>query len=276
MILVNGEARSTIGATDRGLFYGDGVFRTFSARNGRPLHWKRHYAKLAHDCAALALAAPDADDLESEVTRACESRPACAVKIIVTRGSGSRGYAYDVESAGTRVVIADAAPDYPRSYSEEGVRVVRCTLRLATQPRLAGIKHLNRLENVLARAEWSGAEIAEGLLPDAEGHVVGGTMTNLFVVRDGELLTPRLDRCGVAGVTRDRIIDAAASEGVPCRTAELSWDAVVTAEEVFLVNSLAGVWPVRAVEGDARTRAPGPVTRRLQGALAREDDAQTN
>lgn len=207
---------------------------------------------------------------------ACESRPACTVKIIVTRGAGRRGYAYDAGSAATRVVIADTPPRYPRSYSEQGISVVLCRLRLGVQPRLAGIKHLNRLENVLARAEWSGAEIAEGILRDAEGRVVCGTMTNLFIVRDGELLTPSLDRCGVAGVTRDRIIDAAAREGMPCHTTELSWDAVLAAEEVLLVNSLAGIWPVCAIEGYTRARAPGPVTRRLQDALAREDDAQTN
>jgi 4-amino-4-deoxychorismate lyase len=276
MILVNGEARSTIGATDRGLFYGDGVFRTFPAINGRPLHWNRHYAKLAHDCAALALRVPDAGDLERDVATACESHQACTVKIIVTRGAGRRGYAYDAESAALRVVIADAPPRYPCSYSEEGIDVVLCRLQLGVQPLLAGVKHLNRLENVLARAEWSGGDIAEGILLDAEGHVVCGTMTNLFIVSDSELLTPRLDRCGVAGVTRDRIIDAAAREGIPCRTTVLSWDAVLAAEEVFLVNSLAGVWPVRAVAGHTRARDVGPVTRRLQSALVREDDAQTN
>ena len=276
MILVNGEARSTISATDRGFFYGDGVFRTFPAVDGRPLHWVRHHAKLVHDCAALALRAPDALELERDVATACESRSACTVKIIVTRGSGRRGYACDTDTVATRVVIAEAPSRYPDSYSEAGVRVVLCSLLLGAQPRLAGIKHLNRLENVLARAEWNDGDIAEGILRDLEGHVVGGTMTNLFIVSDGELLTPPLDRCGVAGVTRDRIIDAAAREGMPCRATELSWDAVLAAEEVFLVNSLAGIWPVRTIEGHTRARAPGSVTRRLQAALAREDDAQTN
>ena len=275
MILVNGEARSTISATDRGLFYGDGVFRTFPAIDGRPLHWTRHHEKLVHDCAALGLRAPDACELEHDVAKACESRPACTVKIIVTRGTGRRGYGYDAGSAATCVVIGDAPQRYPRSYSEAGVSVRLCALQLGVQPRLAGIKHLNRLENVLARAEWSGGDVAEGILRDADNRVICGTMTNLFIVSDGELLTPCLDRCGVAGVTRDRIIDAAAREGIPCLTTELSWDAVLAAGEVFLVNSLAGIWPVRSIEGHTGTRAPGSVTRRLQGVLAREDDAQT-
>lgn len=274
MILVNGQACSTIAATDRGLSYGDGVFRTFPARYGRPLHWRRQYSKLARDCAALGLHVPDVRELERDVKTACESRPVCAVKIIVTRGVTHRGYAYDSRGVATCIVIADVPPNYPARYSEDGVRVRLCKLELATQPVLAGVKHLNRLENVLARAEWNDGDIAEGILCDQIGNVIGGTMTNLFIVNRGELLTPRLDGCGVAGVTRDRVVEAAAREDVPCRIETFAWPDLLAAEEVFLVNSLAGVWPVRSLDGDART--PGPVTRRLQRELAQEDDAQAN
>ena len=274
MILVNGEARSTVNVTDRGLSYGDGVFRTFPARRGHPLHWGRQYAKLAHDCAALALRVPHAPELEQDIAKACDSRAACAVKVIVTRCEAPRGYAYSPECAVTRIVSADAAPEYPARYSEDGVRVRLCSLRLAMQPLLAGVKHLNRLENVLARAEWNDSDVAEGLLCDTNANVIGGTMTNVFILLRGELLTPRLDYCGVAGVTRDRVIEAAAREGVPCRIAAFGWDALLAAEEVFLVNSLTGVWPVRELAHHARV--PGAITRRLQHALAEEDDAQAH
>jgi 4-amino-4-deoxychorismate lyase len=142
-------------------------------------------------------------------------------------------------------------------------------LTLAHQPALAGIKHLNRLENVLARAEWNDRRIAEGLLCDAAGHVIGGTMTNVFIAKDGALATPALARCGVAGVTRERLIEAAREHGVTCAIADLSWRELMDADEIVLVNTLAGAWPVREVDGSART--PGPLARAMQGWLGRED-----
>ena len=272
MILVNGEVASEVSARDRGLAYGDGVFRTIAARDGRPLHWQRHYQKLAQDCAVLRLSVPEASILESEVRVACGDKSRCAVKIVVTRGVGARGYAYARDRAVTRLVIADDAPTYPAAHAQTGVAVRLCALRLAHQPVLAGVKHLNRLENVMARAEWEGPDVAEGLLCDADGSVIGGTMSNVFIVSGESLRTPGLDQCGVAGVTRDRVIEAAARLGIECRVAPIPWSELLGAGEIFLVNSLAGLWPVRRLEQESRE--PGPITRRLQRALQEEDDAQ--
>jgi len=272
MILVNGALASEVSARDRGLAYGDGVFRTFAAHAGRPLHWQRQYEKLAHDCAVLSLRVPGAPVLEGEVRVACGARSRCTVKIIVTRGPCVRGYAYGRDGDPTRIVIADEAPGYPEAHAEVGVKARLCALRLAHQPALAGVKHLNRLENVMARAEWDDPDIAEGLLCDSGGRVIGGTMTNVFIVTGGSLATPALDQCGVSGVTRDRVIEAAGRLGITCRIAAIPWREVSEAGEVFLVNSLAGVWPVRELE--SRPREPGPVTRRVQRALKEEDDAQ--
>ena len=120
-----------------------------------------------------------------------------------------------------------------------------CSLRLAHQPALAGIKHLNRLENVLARAEWNDPEIAEGLLQDSAGNVIGGTMSNLFLLARDVLLTPDLGRCGVAGVTRERVIEAARRNGITCRVAAVSLEEVLNSTEAILVNSLIGAWRIR-------------------------------
>ena len=272
MILVNGETRSEIPATDRGLAYGDGVFRTFPAREGRPLLWPRQYAKLAHDAAVLKLNVPQPEVLERDVRAVSKDHDACAVKIILTRGSGLRGYAYRGDEQTTRIVSAGPIPPHTRKRRAGGVKVRRCSLRLSPQPALAGIKHLNRLENVLARAEWSDPDIAEGILCDTEGHVISGTMSNIFVVADGTLATPKLDRCGVAGVTRDRVIDAARRNGVQCVVTTLSWTDVLAADEVFVVNSLAGAWPVCDIDG--KVRAPGGVTRAVQRWLELEDDVE--
>lgn len=261
MILVNGMQSEAVPANDRGLAYGDGVFRTLLVQAGVARHWQHHYRKLAHDCSVLGLRCPPPAVLEEEL-RAIAPAEDTVVKIIVTRGAGERGYRYAPEAPPNRIVTAAPIPLYPARNREEGVRVRRCRLRLAQQPALAGVKHLNRLENVLARAEWADDAIAEGLLCDMEERLIGGTMSNVFAVLHGELVTPSLERCGVAGVTRERVLAAAAHRGMPCRIRDLTWAELLAAEEIFLVNSVFGVWPVREVDGHARHG--GPVVRDVQ------------
>jgi 4-amino-4-deoxychorismate lyase len=271
MILVNGVETAVVQAADRGLSYGDGVFRTLAVRHGLPQHWPRHYAKLASDCEAIKLQCPDAVLLAQEVSRVCVAEPDCALKVVITRGVGERGYRYE-DTVPTRILLTAPLPKYPQTYAEFGVKVRLCRLKLAPQPATAGVKHLNRLENVLARAEWSDSGIAEGILCDIDGNVIGGTMTNVFVVKDATLATPSLHRCGIGGLTRGRLIESAARHGAACDVTTLAWSEVVAAEEVFLVNSLIGVWPVRDIEG--HSYPVGPLTRAAQKWLKQEDDAQ--
>ena len=267
-VLVDGEPGGRVAALDRGLAFGDGVFRTLRVSGGRPLNWSRHYERLRADCALLALDAPPEALLLGELSRVA---PAEAVaKIIVTRGAGGRGYSLPSGIATTRIVAAFDPPLHPRERATEGVTARRCAWVLSQQRRLAGAKTLNRLENVLARAEWDDPEIAEGLLGDAGGRVIEGTMSNLFVVKAGVATTPSLDRCGVAGAQRARVIDLLTTRGVRTEVRDLSWDEVADADEVFLTNSLIGVWPVTALE-DVRY-AVGAIARMAQRAIE-EDDA---
>jgi 4-amino-4-deoxychorismate lyase len=262
MILVNGTKSEAVPANDRGLAYGDGVFRTMRMQAGVAQHWPRHYRKLAHDCSVLRIQCPPQAVFEDEL-RAIASVEDAVVKIIVTRGAGARGYRYAAEAPPTRIIMTAPLPSSAAGKREEdGACVRRCGLRLAHQPALAGVKHLNRLENVLARAEWADDGIAEGILCDVEGRVVGGTMSNVFAVLQRELVTPGLERCGVSGVTRERVLEAAREHGMPCRVRDLTWDEFVAAEEIFLVNSVFGLWPVKEVDGDARRI--GPIARDMQ------------
>jgi 4-amino-4-deoxychorismate lyase len=265
MILVNGTRAEGVPANDRGLAYGDGVFRTLLVIGSEARHWQRHYQKLACDCAVLGLRCPPRASLEDDLRVLAPAGDQVA-KIIVTRGAGARGYRYAAEAPSNRIVMTSPKPTYARGNEDEGVRVCRCRLRLARQPALAGVKHLNRLENVLARAEWTDEAIAEGILCDTEELVIGGTMSNLFAVIHGELVTPNLERCGVAGVTRERVIDAALQHGLPCRVRDLTWAELIVAEEIFLVNSVIGVWPVRQLH--EQTCRVGPVVRDIQQWLA--------
>lgn len=271
MNLVNGMAVDAISARDRGLAYGDGVFRTFPLRGKRPVLWQRQYAKLAHDCLALGIDCPAAKVFERDLALIAAMQPDCIVKIIVTRGNSARGYALPAQAACTRIVTASPLPQYLQDRAEQGVRIHFCRIRLASQPALAGIKHLNRLENVLARAEWSDQGIAEGIMCDADDNLICGTMSNVFIFRDGTLLTPDLTRCGVAGVTRDLVIEIAGESAVPHRVAAIGIDELLAAEEVFVVNSVIGLWPVVALE--RKVWKSGPLSRRFQQWI---DDAQGN
>lgn len=168
-MLINGAPGNSISALDRGLLYGDGVFRTLRIQDGQPLHWGRHYRKLQHDCDSLKLGCPSATLLAGELQQLAAQQPEAVAKITITRGEGKRGYAPPADNAPTRILSLSPLPQYPQHFYAQGVRLRVCELRLGYQPRLAGIKHLNRLENVLAAAEWSDPDIPEGLLLDGEG-----------------------------------------------------------------------------------------------------------
>lgn len=244
LILIDGEPREAIAVLDRGLMYGDGVFRTVRLEAGQAVWWQDHLAKLAADCTRLGLACPSAEQWQADLQRLTVQRPDGALKLMVTRGVGSRGYQLPQPARPTRIALLAPLPEWPASLWQDGVAVRVCDLRLGRQPRLAGVKHLNRLENVLARAEWDDPDIREGLLLAEDGRVISGVSSNLFIYRNGQLLTPRLDDCGVAGVARGHVLQAAAARGLTVREQDLTLDDVLAAEGVWLTNSLIRLWRV--------------------------------
>jgi len=267
MILVNGQPADTVNVLDRGLAYGDGVFRTLRTQDGKPLWWRDHAAKLVADAAALGLACPDEAGLYAEVCRVAEAGEG-VVKIVLTRGIGARGYVPPVGQPGTCIVLSAPLPAHAQGNDAIGARW--CSLRLARQPRLAGIKHLNRLENVLARAEWNDPAIFEGLLCDDSGAVIGGVMSNLLLVKGGAVHTPDLGECGVAGVARVRLLRALARRGIPVHIGRLLPAAILAADEVMICNSLIGVRRVARL--DDATWLPAGWTETLNEALNEDAD----
>lgn len=269
MMRVNGQSWGCVSAGDRGLAYGDGVFRTMLIRNKKILQWSRHYAKLAVDCAQLGIQCPPESLFWDDIMELARTEPDAIVKLIVTRGEGQRGYAPPSNVMPNRVVLTSRVPVYPATFREQGVTIRLCELRLSHQPRLAGIKHLNRLEYVLARAEWQDKHIAEGVLLDQREYLVGGTMTNILLARGNALYTPLLEGNGVAGVTRARLLVIADELGMHTSVERLTVNDLLTADEVMLCNSVIGVWPVRSW-GRHRWQL-GPITTQLCSLLERED-----
>lgn len=250
---------------DRGLLYGDGLFETVSVRDGRPLRLDRHLARLAHGCAALGIAPPD---LHDEVTAFCAGTARAVLKVIVSRGGGARGYQPDLDAVPNRMLSLHPWPAIPDAWTTAGIAVRWCNTRLAVQPALAGLKHLNRLEQVLARREWDDLDTwQEGIVCDTTGAVVEATQANLFIVLSGVLSTPALTGSGVAGIIRGMLIEAAPTLGIDYRVATLSRMDVASADEAFTCNSVTGILPVRRI-GTRSLAAPGALTVRLQRWLA--------
>ncbi|KAB0499094.1 aminodeoxychorismate lyase [Pseudomonas vancouverensis] len=258
---VDGQPADVLSLKDRGLAYGDGLFETIAVRDGVPALLARHLVRLTKGCQRLSINL-DHGAMVTELTDYAAQLDNGVLKLVVTRGDSQRGYAFDPAAQARRILSGNPPAAYPATHAEQGIRLFPCTTRLSTQPLLAGLKHLNRLEQVLARAEWQDTEHAEGLMLDQEGRVVEGVFSNLFLVRDGVLTTAQLDRCGVAGVMREEILFQAESLGIPTQITDISLGQLQQADEVFVCNSVYGIWPVRAYA--AFSWPVGPLTRKLQ------------
>ena len=264
-IRVNGHPADTINLMDRGFQYGDGVFTTLRVAAGAPLFLGHHLDRLRRDAGRLAIPAVGTGVLLEDIRLLLRNQPEGVLKIQITRGQGGRGYRLPDVVAPTRVVALHPPPLFPAGNRLDGVAVRYCRTRLGMNPDLAGIKHMNRLEQVLARAEWFSSAIAEGLMRDAEGYVVEGTMSNLFMVKQGQLFTPLLDRCGVSGVMRALLLAGAGELGLRVTETRLACAPLEGADELFLSNSVIGIWPVRRLE--QQDFSVGPVTRELAAWL---------
>jgi len=248
-LLINGDSGSTISALDRGLQYGDGVFETIAVVDARPCLWDRHYRRLQAGGSRLGISIPDHETLFKEVTREIGLNDKGVIKIVITRGQGTRGYRPDPESHSTRLIMFSPWPDYPEAIGRTGVVVRICKTVLGCNCTLAGIKHLNRLEQVMARSEWDDQEISEGLMLDVDGHVIEGTMSNIFMLKSGKISTPDLTKCGVEGVMRGLVLDVAAELGRAVDIRPIALPELMEADSLFLTNSLIGVWPVIDIQG---------------------------
>ncbi|MBV4452159.1 MULTISPECIES: aminodeoxychorismate lyase [Pseudomonas] len=261
---VNGQPADSVPLKDRGLAYGDGLFETFAVKAGQPLLLDRHLQRLEEGCGRLALVV-DQVVVRSEVLAYAAALGDGVLKLILTRGDSLRGYGVNPGAPVRRILQGSPPATYPNAHGTDGIRLFPCATRLAEQPLLAGLKHLNRLEQVIARAEWQDTEHAEGLMLDLSGRVIEGVFSNLFLVSNGLLLTADLTRCGVAGVMRAEILGQAETLGLPVAVADISLEQLRQADEVFVCNSVYGIWPVRGYA--AMSWPVGPLTRKLQGIV---------
>ena len=261
---INGRRGRHIDYLDRGLQYGDGLFETMRVRGREARLLDYHLDRLYEGCGRLGIEPPERRALRREIARAAAMREEGVLKLIVTRGVGTRGYRPSGSERCTRILALGALPPHAAAATLEPLKVKVCRTRLGMSRGLAGLKTLNRLEQVLARSEWRDARIGEGLMQDTDDNVVCGTMSNLFLRRGARLVTPPVDRCGVAGVMRRWILEQADGAGLRPSMRSVSFDDLSAADEVFMSNAVAGVMPVGEIRHGANRIRPS----RFDAALA--------
>lgn len=249
MIIVNKKPDNKIAISDRGLQYGDGVFETIAYRNAKAEFLEAHLSRLNLACKCLKIPFQQQAQLQQELIVVFKELADnnAVIKIIITRGSSGRGYFADNSIEPTRIISTHPLPLYPVDHAKKGISARFCQHRLSENSNLAGIKHLNRLEQVLARNEWNDPAIAEGIMLDQHDRIIEGTMSNLFIVKSAKLFTAQLNSSGVAGIIRAQIIAFANDNNIDCEETTLTKSALADADEVFVCNSIIGIWPVISI-----------------------------
>ncbi len=244
--LINGVAADHINIDDRSIHYGDGLFETILCNGNNLYYWSQHYQRLKESTGKLSMSCPAEKTLLDDVSKLLEANKtdsACVIKIIVSRGAGERGYKISKNCSANRFVLFSAIDEeYSSLLSKKLLSgdLCLCKQQVSINENLAGLKHLNRLDNVLARSEWN-TDYIDGLMLNANHSVIEGTMSNLFAVKDNQMFTPDLKLSGVNGVMREVIIDVASSNNIKISIENLTIDDLENMDELFISNSLIGM-----------------------------------
>ncbi|MDH3343046.1 MAG: aminodeoxychorismate lyase [Gammaproteobacteria bacterium] len=272
-ISINGISAGHLSVMDRGLHYGDGLFETIACVDGALQFWDEHIERMRGGAARLGIELPAIENFKDDVCVLLDKNTITngIVKLILTRGESERGYRSPSPQKTTRIVVISDLPEYPDEFKTQGIKACFCQHPVSKNTALAGIKHLNRLDNVIARNEWHD-EYQEGLMLDDSEHVIEGTMSNVFFVKNGELYTPSLKFSGVEGVIRGQILSIADELGINTRIAEIKKEDVKDMDEIFVCNSIIGLWPVSALAEN--NYQLGSVTQKISTALQQRMGAQ--
>lgn len=271
--IVNGELNGLLSPHDRGVAYGDGVFTTMACRSETIELWSLHAQRLERDLERLHIVL-SLDDicanmmtLKATLTELQLSEG--VFKVMITRGDGQRGYRYASGTSPTCCITYSAMPQHINQWRQDGIHVRVCNQRLSTDP-LPGVKHLNRLQQVMARAEWADTfndvVVHEGLMLDEDDIVVEAIAANVFWVKGDVLYTPSLEQAGIRGVMRECILNQAEQLGLNVQIGRFCLEDVLQSDELFISNSLLHVAQVKAVhvsETQANATVSSPAVRQF-------------
>ncbi|USD41976.1 aminodeoxychorismate lyase [Vibrio sp. SCSIO 43135] len=265
MFWLNGIESEHISPTDRSFQYGDGCFTTMLVKERVIEHWPLHLRRMKKALAVLDIQEPDWEQVQQWLAMAMRPESTSGLKLHISRGEGGRGYS-PAQVSSPNVTISDFA--FPSNYEQlarDGLALGVCNQRLGINPMLAGLKHNNRLEQVLLKAESEQLGYTDSVVLDVTGNVIETTMANLFWSDGSTLFTPSLLNSGVAGVMRQVVIDQAKAAGLVVADEDYDLDALLSAKEVFMTNSILGIAPV--VQVADHHYSIGTLTRRLQENL---------
>jgi 4-amino-4-deoxychorismate lyase len=244
--LVNGQFKDSLPVSDRGLQYGDGVWETLLISSGKIILLDEHLKRLQWGCNSLNIIGLDEATLRQEILLISKDISDCILKIIITRGSGGRGYSAQGLNSPTRILSLHNIPNTIDRYRNSGINICNCTTQLSHNPQLSGFKTLNCLEQVLARSELTD-DYQEGIVSDIQGHIIEGTMSNLFLIVGEQVITPRLTQCGIQGIMRAYIIKLLANKNIDLVERCVSMQDIENADRLFFTNSVIGLWFVTKI-----------------------------
>jgi len=261
IVLIDGEEQEKVSVFNRNMQYGDGLFETCITSNNQILFWMYHFSRLTAGCEKLNIKKIDEDVWLRDIKKAfsLSSEKSCVVKLILSRGNSLRGYGYKDDIEPVRVVIISEMQqslmnnEFALEYSKSGYH---------SNPQLAGIKHCNRLEQVLARSYLSSNE---AIMLDEKENVISVTQGNIYFIFGNKLLTPKLDRCGVVGSRRSLILELASSLKIDTLVSNISINQVQQADEVFISNSVIGIQPIQSIE--SYKLGKNPLTKKIRKAF---------
>ena len=240
---VNGQQQTDIAVTDRGLAYGDGIFTTAKIVNGEVVLLAKHLERLVHGCQYLKLQMPSNISLREQLESVAKGYPLAVLKVMITAGSGGRGYSrLGLSDSATNIIIMIS--DFPSDYETlalRGINLGDSKHQIATSPMLGGIKHLNRLEQVLLRAELDERSEDDLIVTNCQGNVIEATSSNLFYWRDEQLCTPEISTSGVDGLIRQAII----ANNAQVKVCQTKLEDLKDVQAMFISNSLMGIMPVK-------------------------------
>lgn len=245
---INGIEQTDIAARDRAVQFGDGCFTTAAILDGKIKLLEAHLQRLQESCERLFMPLPNLPQLATEMQQIAAQQTQAVLKVILTPGAGGRGYSRKGCTAPTRILSLSPWPQHYATLQQQGATLVTSPITLARNPLLAGLKHLNRLEQVLIRHHLDQTEADEALVLDTAGTVVECCAANLFWRKGNNIFTPRLEQAGVNGIMRRYLMAQMARSGQACQLIDGSRDDVLNADEVVICNALMPVLPVRKID----------------------------
>lgn len=262
------KSQAAVSVFDHGFLYGDGIFEGIRSYDGNVFCLKEHIQRLYESAKSILLTIPmTQEEMEHAVlqTLVKNGLSSAYIRLIVSRGAGDLGLDPQNCSNPNVIIIAEALKLFPQEFYENGLTVVtvptRRNLPDALNPK---IKSLNYLNNILVRMEATRAGVMEALMLNHEGYVCEGSGDNVFIVKNGRLLTPPTYLGALEGITRNIVIELCEKLGLPCKEEPFTRHDVYIADEVFLTGTAAEIIPV--VDVDSRVIGegkPGPITKRI-------------